>query len=357
MKKPSIKKIQIRKKAAQPPQRITNETVAEHRERILAGGRKFKYPIQYARHKLVINTLLIVVASLAIFSGLTWWQLYKEQTSNTFFYRITMLIPLPAASVDGISVRYSDYLMGYRSSEYYLRQYDQIDPSSADGKRQLDYVKRKTMDNAILAAYAGHVAVLRGISVTSGDIDQIINRDKETQNGTVSQEAYDASAMRYLNWSRDEYRHDAEQRLLVQKVSFAVDDTANNFQQKIAQILAQTPTIAMQDTIKQLAVTGDSAPRYGVSGLTSVTGATSNLPSEAQKLTKGQVSGVIKSSMGDGYYFIRLLEKNDSQVNYEFIQVPLTQLKATVLHLRQQGKIKEYITVPALEDHTSAPTN
>ena len=27
--------------------RITNETVAEHRERILSEARKFKYPLQY----------------------------------------------------------------------------------------------------------------------------------------------------------------------------------------------------------------------------------------------------------------------------------------------------------------------
>ena len=29
--------------------RITADTVAEHREKILAGGRKFKYPIQYTQ--------------------------------------------------------------------------------------------------------------------------------------------------------------------------------------------------------------------------------------------------------------------------------------------------------------------
>ena len=37
------------KNAPPPPEtggRITNETVAEHRERVLAGGRKFKYPLQ-----------------------------------------------------------------------------------------------------------------------------------------------------------------------------------------------------------------------------------------------------------------------------------------------------------------------
>ena len=56
-----IKKILPRKKkeAEKLPTRITNDTVAEHREKVLAGGRKLKYPLQYTRRKLVRNTILI----------------------------------------------------------------------------------------------------------------------------------------------------------------------------------------------------------------------------------------------------------------------------------------------------------
>ena len=57
-----MKKLRRKKRSAEAeqPSRITNETVAEHRERILAGGRRFKYPVQYARHRLVINTIIII---------------------------------------------------------------------------------------------------------------------------------------------------------------------------------------------------------------------------------------------------------------------------------------------------------
>lgn len=357
MKKPTIRNVSLRRKAPQAPQRITNETVAEHRERILAGGRKFKYPIQYARHKLVINTLIIVVASLAIFGLITWWQLYKEQTSNTFFYRITTLVPLPVGTVGDTPVRYSDYLMGYRSSEHYLKQYDQIDPDSPDGKRQLNYVKRKSMDNAALATYAMQIAQQKNITVTNEEIDQVIERDKKTQNGTVSQEAYDASAMRYLNWSRDEYRHDAEMRLLIQKVSFAIDTTAQSYQQKAAQLLQQTPSLALQDVVKQLGGQGDTAPKYGASGMVNVQGATGNLAEEAQRLEKGQTSAVVKSTTGEGYYFLRLIDKNDKQVNYEFIQIPLGQLKTDLARLKKENKIKEYIDIPSLESLSAPQTN
>lgn len=53
-----LKRITKRSNPEPLPNRITTETVAQHREQILAGGRRFKYPIQYARHKLVINAIL-----------------------------------------------------------------------------------------------------------------------------------------------------------------------------------------------------------------------------------------------------------------------------------------------------------
>ncbi len=55
MAKPNFLK-RRQNQATSKPEHITNETVSEYRERILAGGRKFKYPVQYARHRLVIKT-------------------------------------------------------------------------------------------------------------------------------------------------------------------------------------------------------------------------------------------------------------------------------------------------------------
>ena len=94
-------KLPGRKQEQAPPSRITNETVAEHRERILAGGRKFKYPVQYARHKLVFNAIIISVAAAILLAVIAWWQLYPMQNSSALMYRITLLLPLPVAQVDG----------------------------------------------------------------------------------------------------------------------------------------------------------------------------------------------------------------------------------------------------------------
>jgi len=77
-----LNKLPRRKKAqdtAEPAGRITNETVAEHREQILAGGRKFKYPVQVAKHRLILTTVILGAVTLTFLVVLIWQQLYVHQ--------------------------------------------------------------------------------------------------------------------------------------------------------------------------------------------------------------------------------------------------------------------------------------
>src|SRR6266436_4513609 len=46
--------------------RITNETITEHREEVLKGARKYIYPLQHSKHRIVTVSLsIIAVASVA----------------------------------------------------------------------------------------------------------------------------------------------------------------------------------------------------------------------------------------------------------------------------------------------------
>ena len=92
------------------------EKVEERREEVLSQGRKFKYPLQWTRHRIVINTILIalVVSALILIGG--WLALYRLGMTDDLLFRITEIIPVPVANVDGEEARFSDYLMFYRSS-------------------------------------------------------------------------------------------------------------------------------------------------------------------------------------------------------------------------------------------------
>src|SRR5690606_38199933 len=88
----------IRRRKTEEPSvssRITAETIAEHREKVLAGGRRFKYPVQYVRHRLVINAVIVSVIAIIALTMVGWWQLYQVQNTGDFMYRVTRVLPLP----------------------------------------------------------------------------------------------------------------------------------------------------------------------------------------------------------------------------------------------------------------------
>ena len=46
---------------------------------------------------------------------------------------------------------------------------------------------------------------------------------------------------------------------------------------------------------------------------------------------------------GDGYYFVKLINKTDSEVNFVSIKVPFTEFGKQFAALKEDGKITEYI--------------
>lgn len=326
------------------PSRITNDTVAEHRERVLAGGRKFKYPIQYARHKLIIVTIVISLLALIVIAALGWWQLYPAQNTSTFMYRVTRVIPVPVAVVDGSAVRYSDYLMRYKSAEYYLRTKERAELTSEDGVRQLNHYKQRSMEDAVADTYAARLAKDLDVKVTDQELDTFLSAQRKLVDGEVSQRTYDAVVRDYYDWSPEEYRDVMRAKLLRQKVSYAVDETAKKQIDTIREVVAgkkETPLTTIADEVKSRAASAS----YGASGWVPHANQDGGLAQVAVALEKGQESQVVTSTAGDGYYIIRLIDKNEKQVNYEYIKVPLSEFANRLSALYADGKIQYYIGV------------
>ena len=343
-----MKKLQLRRRTAKKeiPTRITNETVAEHRERILAGGRRFKYPMQYARHRLVVTTIVITLVAFLFILLIGWWQLYSVQNTGTFFYRVTRVVPLPVASVDGETVKYGDYLMYYNSSAHYLKQSEQLNLNSKDGQRQNAHIKRKSLDIAIANAYAQKLARDLGIKVSQARIDQVTDDDRNTSTGRISQETYDASALNILGWTPSEYRHDTKNRLIRQDVAYAVDADAKKQQEKVSQLIQQDKAIDFDALAKTLSGDDGAKVTAGISGLVPHTNQDGGLTKAALTLQPGGISSPIRTSAGDGYYFVKLIEKTPTQVSYSYLRVPLTEFNKRITTLQNENKIKEFIAIP-----------
>lgn len=345
MKKISLPKLRKQKKAgAKPHARITNETVAEHRELVLAEGRRFKYPMQYARHKLVINAVLISLVAVIVLLVAGWWQLYKVQSTSTFMYRVTELVPVPAGRIDGELVRYSDYLLYYRPSEHYLSKYDEIDPESQDGKLQLEYKKRDAMDRAIADAYARKVADEKDLTVTTKEIDEALEALKEADNGTLSDEAIRSSAQQVFGMTPSDTRKQYRNSILRGKAAFALDDRAASLTQQIEKKISDKKSLKaiaaeLNKDKKQTVV-------YGTSGLVSRSAVFSGVRvGQIAGSEKNAIHGPLKSLTDDGYLFYRVTSDNDRRVNFEYLQVPLTVFAGKIDELEDAGKLREFIDI------------
>ncbi len=339
----------IRRKAPQEePGRITTETIVEHRERMLAGGRRFKYPVQYARHRLVINAILISVGVIILLVGFIGWQLYFVQNTSDFMYRVTKVIPLPVAKIENQNVLYSDYLMKYRSSIHYLQEKEQLNLNSEDGRRQSDFVKQQAMEDAIADAYALKIAKDKNLSVSDVELESFLKLQRNSSDGAVSETTYDAVILDYYGWSPDEYRHAMKNKLLRQKATYAVDIAAENASTAVGKMIAGGNT-DLKNIAETYSKDGASQVVYGALGWVPRNNQDGGLATAAALLQKGQTSPVIKSTTGDGYYYVKLIDSNDTQVNFEYVHIPLTVFAKQVAGIKDNNKVKEYISIPDVD--------
>lgn len=347
-------KARKQKKELQRSARITNETVAEHRERILAGGRRFKYPVQYARHRLVFNTVLISFAALVLIVGLVWWQLYPAQNSSTFFYRITRVLPLPVASVEGQQVRYSDYLVIYRSQAHYLEVKEGVNLKDAASKGQVDFIKRKAINDAVADAYAAKLAKEQGIGLTEQQIDDAIARQRQSRDGTASKETYDAIVMDHFDWTPQEARGVTARKLLRQEVSYSIDNLATRQRdQVVAKLQTEKDFMKVAESIDEV----DGAKvEAGLTPLVPRNNQDGGLAAAASKLKKDEISQPFKSTTGNGYYIVKLLdESSDSRISYAYIKIPLTVFAKQLADIKADNKVSEYISISKEAEPQVAP--
>ena len=330
-----MKNLLNRKDKKQPkklPTRITNDTVAQHREKVLAAGRKHKYPIQYTKRRLVWITMFVSVAILAIFVGLGWAQLYLWKDTSDIAYRITKILPLPVANIDGENANYSDYLLYHRSSLAVLQTQGQ-----SDQKDKVKFYQNQSINKALEVAYAKRLARENNITVDDNNVQDLIKKQQESSK--LSQSAYESVVKDNLHWSMDELKIAMKYTLLKQEVSFKIDKTADDLVSTI------------QNKVKSGKSLKDIADEMGnkVQPVFNLSVSTDNsdggLTKSATLLAKGKISEPVKTLAGDGYYFVTLNGLEDNMVNYSYVKVPLTEFNNRFNYLKNNNKVKYFISI------------
>ena len=342
-KRKSLKKKILKKSNTQETQvaKITNTTLEEQRKEILNKGKKFKYPVQYSKNRLVGNALIIALVILITGSGLLWYQLYQAQNTGEFIYRFTTVIPFPVANVDGENALYRDYLMEYRANMQIANaKKDEIE--SANNVKALSVLnKNKAMKNAIANAYAQKKAREMGISVSEKEIDEAFDAQRKTQNTELTESALYKIAADNYGLSPSEYRRMfIELPLLRRKVTAEIDKNADNTRDEVVKYLNDNSN----DFSKAAEQFGDKI-EYNKPGKVRKTNIDGGRSKVASQLNVGEVSKPFISNAGDGYYIVKLIEKNDNEISYESIKIKFTEFNSQLEKLEKEGKVKKYIKV------------
>jgi len=204
--------------------RITNENVAEHREEVLSGARKYIYPLQHSKHRIVIWTTSLVILTILVFMSSTVFLLYRRQTTSGFMYQVTKVLPFPIARSGSMLVAYENYLFELRHYIHYYETQQKLSFETEAGQDQLASYKKRALEDVVNLAYTKIIAKEKGISVSAEEIDEQIRIAREQKRLGSSDDIFEDVLREYWNWSMDDFRRSLNDELLVQKVTRTLDE-------------------------------------------------------------------------------------------------------------------------------------
>lgn len=208
--------------------RITNETVAEHREEMLSSARKYIYPLQHTKGRVVKVSVSLLILAVVVFFGYVFLGLYKFQSSSTFLYGVTRVLPLPVAKAGSSWVSYESYLFELR---HYVHYYETQQPASFNSPsfaQQLDAFKKQALDQVINDAYTKQIATAHHVSVSNSDVNDAVTLLREQNRLGSSDQEFSDVLKEFWGWSVDDFRRELRQQLLAQKVIAALDTKTND---------------------------------------------------------------------------------------------------------------------------------
>lgn len=322
--------------------RTEREKVEARREEVLSKGKRFKYPLQYAKHKLVINTIIISVVAVVALVVAGWVALYRLQDMGDIMYRISTVLPLPVAEVDGKKVRFSDYLMTARSSLTTLEQQSGLENSSEDKTAMQASYKRSALTQTEDLTYALKLGSELGLTVSSEEIATAFDEHRKVGGTERSEESFLKVLETNFGLSKSEYERMLYLNLMRAKVEQAIDKNAESVAHAVAEKLNSNGF----DFEKVKDELGDSVRYESTGGLIDNKNVDGGRSGKAASLGVGEVSGKFVSTNGDGYYFVKTLDKTETSVSYVSLFIEFTEFEHRLESLREDGKVKEYIKIP-----------
>lgn len=323
--------------------RITNETVAEHREEVLSSARKYIYPLQHSRNRIIkISTILlgIFIVVFFVYCGLA---LYKLQSTSTFLYQVTRVLPFPVAKAGSDFVAYENYLFELRHLMHYYEVQQKEDLSGKD-RPHLEALRKESMNKVIDDAYIKQLAETNKISVSNREVnDQITLVKAQNRLGTNDQMLADV-LKQFWGWSISDFRRELKTQLLAQKVASHLDVTtharANN---ALAELNSGKDFAAVAAAASDDAATKASGGQYGALISKNNRDVPPQVVDALFKLQPGQISGIINT--GYTLEIVKVIKIEGDKVQAAHISFNISPVENYIKPLKEEKKDRRFISV------------
>ncbi len=337
----------LRRKKSTPPEgasseRITNETIAAHREEILGSARKYVYPLTHSKHRLVTVSLTLFFLALVIFFSYCVVSLYRLQTQSTFLHRITQVIPFPIARIGSDFVAYENYLFELNHYTFYYRTQQKVDFDSQAGKQQLAEYKKQALGKVINDAYIKRLAEQKGIAVSDRELDDAIAIIRSQNRLGSSNKEFETVLKDFWNWSVQDFRRSLHRQLLAQKLASSLDAGAHNrAKAAYAQLKAGKDFAEVAKSSSEDPAAKQSGGQYGFLIDKTNRDISPQTIDALFKLKPGQYSQPV--DVGYGLEIVKNIEQKDNKIRAAHILVNFKDIAGQLNELRDSQKTHSYI--------------
>jgi parvulin-like peptidyl-prolyl isomerase len=322
--------------------RITNETLGDHREEVLSSARKYIYPLQQSKHRIVrvsIGILIVVIVGFFVFCSLA---LYKFQNDSSFIYDVARVIPFPAAKVGSSWVSYESYLFELRHDVHYYQTQQGVDFSSQSGQQQLINLKQQAMTQVIQDAEVKQLAAKYHVSVSdqavNNQIDIVRTENRLGSNNDVFKEVLNE----VYGWNEDDFKRDLKQQLLQQAVVTKLDTaTAQQAQNTLNQLNKGASFATLAGQVSDDASTKANGGQYASPITINDNNISPVITAELFKLKQGQTSGIVNT--GYTLEILKVISVSPGSVTAAHIQFTLQSIQTYLKPLQATEKVHEYI--------------
>lgn len=328
--------------AVESAPRITNETVAEHREAVLKGARKYILPLQHSKHQIVIITSTLFVIALVVFFTYVTLALYRFQQSSTFLYRVTQVIPFPVARNNGDFVSYENYLFELRHYTHYYETQQKLNFNDENGKKQLDTFKAQARQKVVDDALVRQLADENGVTVSDKEVTDQINLVRNQNRLGENDQVFEDVLKDYWGWTVNDFKRSLKQQLLARKVVAKLDtETQSRASTALSELQGGADFAATVKKYSDDPITRDIGGEYSFQINRTNRDLSAQTVDALFVLQPGQISGLVNT--GYTLEIVKNLETNGDRIRGAHIQFTFKDINSYLDPLKEKQKTTTYI--------------